>query len=75
MSQENMQAQVDELAKVSLVTLSQAIELGRQVFSDIAGRDLAAEVEGKEVSGAMISDLIAAKLNARLNTQSTAQGA
>lgn len=68
MSNENVQTQTDDLAKVSLTTLAPAVELGRQVFSDIAADDLTMQINGETITNAMISDLISAKLNVKLNS-------
>lgn len=64
--------QTEDLAKASLGTVANAVELGRLVFKDFGGDALSATIDGQPVNGSAVSDLIAAKINVRLNTQSIA---
>lgn len=69
MSHEQAQAQTEDLAKTNLVALANAVELGKQVIQEIAGDEIAATIDGQSVSGSLVCDLLAAKLNVKLNTQ------
>ena len=64
-----------DLANVNQTVLATAIELGRDVIMEIMGDEIAASVDGQDVTSPAVCDLLAAKLHAELNLSNPTNGA